>query len=291
MSSPIGCVIGVSVVNYHTADAVLALVTSLTRCRRDGGVTVLIALVDNSEAPQDLGPAIGTAAAAGMRAQVIGGHGNLGYAAGNNLGAEWLLDNGADLVWILNPDTRVAPCDLKAMARLSSGDPAVGVTTRTDSGRPDLGAINLWTGRSGAALAGVPAPARLGYAAGHSVVLTRGAWLKLGGLSPAYFLFYEEADLAVRCRQFEIPMLTLSEVSVDHDGGQSTGATADLRRKSSLTYFHASRSCMIFFRRHYPLRLPVAVVARLAYAVRVLVAAGPVSAGAVLRGLVNGLTR
>ena len=291
-SSPVGLVIGVSVVNYHTADDVLALVTSLARCRRDAGTSVIIALVDNSEAPDHLGPAVDAAAAAGMRARVISGHGNVGYAAGNNLGAEWLLGKGADLVWILNPDTSVGPCDLTAVTLLSSSDPAVGVTMRHDSGRPDVNTTNLWTGRSGPApVDGERAPTRLVYAAGHSVVLTGGAWAKLGGLSDAYFLFYEEADLAVRCRQLGIPMVTLSDVIVDHHGGRSTGASAELRRKSSLTYFHASRSCMIFFRRHYPRRLPVAALARVAYAARVLLAAGPVPAGAVLRGLMNGLAR
>src|SRR5262249_10213157 len=130
---------------------------------------------------------------------------------------------------------------------------------------------------------------KLVYAAGHSLVVTRQAWSDLNGFSEEFFLFFEEADLTVRSARLGIPTTVIGELTVDHAGGGTTRATRDLRSKSLPTSFHASRSCMIFFRRHYRRRLPVAVAARLLYAGKALLRGGPAAAGAVVRGAVAGL--
>src|SRR3989442_1196326 len=99
--------------------------------------------------------------------------------------------------------------------------------------------------------------------AGHSLLVTAQAWRDLDGFCEDFFLFFEEADLTMRSARLGIPTTVCTGLLVEHSGGGATGATRDLARKSRVAYFHASRSCMIFFRRHYPRRLPVAVAARL----------------------------
>ncbi|MBO0869916.1 MAG: glycosyltransferase family 2 protein, partial [Micromonosporaceae bacterium] len=225
---------------------------------------------------------------------VLHGHGNVGYAAGNNLGADWLLRQGAQVIWVLNPDTRLTAGTLADAAGLRrAGDRVLGATARaTPAGEvhPDLGTVDLWTGRSGRpGTDRAPGGRRLTYVAGHSLLATREAWLALRGFCEDYFLFFEEADLALRAAQLGIPTVAVGGLSVAHAGGAATGARRDLRAKSGTAYFHASRSCAIFFRRHYRGRLPVMVTARLGYAGKALVFGGPAAAGAVLAGTLAGL--
>ncbi|MGC4894578.1 glycosyltransferase family 2 protein [Micromonospora sp. DT31] len=281
--------LGIAVVNYRSAADTAGLVRSILAHHHDPDLKVAVALVDNSDEHHRLAEVAAFAHRHGLVARVLHGHGNVGYAAGNNLAGRWLCDAGADVIWVLNPDARITGGALAAAARLGpAGDCVIGATTCQDTSgvrRPDLGAVDLWTGRSGRP----PGPRTLTYVAGHSVLLTRTAFERLDGFSEEFFLFYEEADLAVRCARLGVPVRVLPDLLVTHAGGGATGASTDLRAKSLLTYFHASRSCMIFFRRHYRRRLAVATAARLLYAGRALLAAGPAAAGAVLRGTAAGL--
>ena len=266
--------LGIAIVDYRSAADTEGLIRSIVDRRTDEAVE--IAIVDNGA--DDLAPAIEFARANGVECTVISGQGNVGYAAGNNLAAARLIANGATVIWVLNPDTRVVEGHLKALADVDG----VASTCVQEKGRPGTGAISLWTGRSGARKG-------LTYVSGHSLVASRTAWERLGGFSERFFLFFEEADLAVRCRALGIAASSVPEIVVTHAGGSATGATTDLRDKSPTAYFHASRSCVIFFRRHRPWRLPVVVAARLGYAARVLRVAGTGGASAVLRGVIAGL--
>ncbi|MDO3700854.1 glycosyltransferase family 2 protein [Micromonospora sp. C28SCA-DRY-2] len=285
--------VGIAIVNYLSADDTAALVRSIAAHTSPTGPQVAIAIVDNSDQRQRLEPIAEVARGHGLSARVIHGHGNVGYAAGNNIGARWLLEQGADVVWVLNPDTRITGGDLSAALEVCrAGDFAIGATTSTDAAgvtRPELGALDLWTGQSGQPSADSAGSRRLTYVAGHSILITRPAFEKLNGFTEDFFLFYEEADLAVRSERLGIPVTVVSGLEVEHAGGGATGASRDMKAKSLITYFHASRSCMIFFRRHYGRRLPVAAFARLLYAGKALLVAGPGAASAVVRGTVAGL--
>ncbi|MEV4542224.1 glycosyltransferase family 2 protein [Micromonospora echinaurantiaca] len=285
--------VGIAIVNYLSADDTAELVRSIAAHTSPQGPRVTIAIVDNSAQGQRLEPIAEMARGHGLSARVFHGHGNVGYAAGNNIGAHWLLEQGADVIWVLNPDTRITGGDLSAALEVCrAGDFAIGATTSTDAAgvtRPDLGALDLWTGQSGQPSADTPGSRRLTYVAGHSILITRLAFEKLNGFSEDFFLFYEEADLAVRSARLGIPVTVVSGLEVEHAGGGATGASRDMKAKSLITYFHASRSCMIFFRRHYGRRLPLAAFARLLYAGKALLVAGPGAASAVVRGTVAGL--
>lgn len=286
--------LGIAIVNYFNADDTAGLVRSIVGGDTDAGPRVAIAIVDNSDQPGELQPVVEFARRNGMESRLIHGHGNVGYAAGNNLAAAWLLETGADVIWVLNPDTRITGGALASVLDvLRAGDRAIAATTSAMSGgvgRPDLGMLDLWTGQSGRSPAQRPARSRkLTYVAGHSLVVTRRAWEELDGLSGDFFLFYEEADIAVRSARLGIPMTVIPDLTVHHAGGAATGATTDLKAKSIITYFHASRSCMIFFRKHYRRRVPLAVAARLFYAAKALLAGGPDAAIAVVRGTAAGL--
>jgi N-acetylglucosaminyl-diphospho-decaprenol L-rhamnosyltransferase len=296
--------LGIAIVNYRNAHDTAELVRSLAAANHSAAnhgapnhsaiAPVAVAVVDNSDQMAELEAVVRFAREQGMHAQLIHGHGNVGYAAGNNLAAAWLLREGADVLWVLNPDTRLTDGAVTAVLEIRRhGERAIGATPVAGTGRsphPGFGVLDLWTGQSGQFSPGAAGGSRkLTYVAGHSLVITRRAWEDLGGLSDDFFLFYEEADLAVRCNRLGIPLTALPTPTVAHPGGATTGATTDLTRKSTLTYFHASRSCIIFFRKHYRRRLPIAVTARLAYAAKVFLRGSAGAAGAVLGGLAAGL--
>ncbi|HLL64491.1 MAG TPA: glycosyltransferase [Micromonosporaceae bacterium] len=287
-------VLGIAIVNYRTAHQVAGLVHSVADRSTRTGPHVAVAIVDNSEQQPELAAVVDFARNSGMSSRLISGHGNVGYAAGNNLAASWLIDAGADVIWVLNPDTRIAGGTLaSAMGHWPADGRGIAATTTVTAGGeklPGLGVLDLWTGRSGLPAGGAtPAAGKLTYVSGHSVLVTRRAWEDLAGFCEDYFLFYEEADLAVRSARLAIPTTVIDDLAVEHVGGATTGASRDLRAKSVLTYFHASRSCMIFFRKHHLGRVPLVAAARLAYAGRALVVAGGAAAAAIVRGVVAGL--
>ncbi|MGC5306746.1 hypothetical protein [Micromonospora zamorensis] len=287
--------LGIAIVNYRNADDTAGLVQSIVaRNATPGQPHVAIAIVDNSDQRAELEPVVEFARQNGMTSRLIDGHGNVGYAAGNNLGAAWLLEMGAAVIWVLNPDTRITGGALASTLEVFRlGDRAIGATSvpgPNGLSRPDLGVLNLWTGQSGQpSAAGVVGPRKLSYVAGHSVVVTRRAWEDLGGFSEDFFLFFEEADLAIRSAELGIPIAVIADLAVDHAGGGATGATRDMKAKSRIAYFHASRSCMIFFRKHHRPRVPLALAARVAYAGKALMVGGPAAANAIIRGVVAGL--
>ncbi|GAA0402875.1 glycosyltransferase [Micromonospora gifhornensis] len=285
--------LGISIVNYFGADDVAELVHTVLARHAGSDLPVAVAIVDNSDQRQELDEVAEQARRHGLTSRVFHGHGNVGYAAGNNLAARWLLEIGAEVIWVLNPDTRVVGGALScALDVLDVGDRVIAATSSgTDRAGPaDLGALDLWTGRSGHPPSdGQVSTRRLCYVAGHSMIITAKAYEELAGFSEDFFLFYEEADLAVRAAQLGIPLTAVPDLRVAHAGGAATGATSDLRAKSLVTYFHASRSCMIFFRKHHRHRVPLVAAARLGYAAKALLVAGPAAGAAVVRGTVAGL--
>ncbi|GIH04545.1 glycosyl transferase [Rhizocola hellebori] len=283
--------LGIVVVNFWSAAEVAQLVDSIIGTDSFAGTPIAMAIVDNSDQQEELSKTAELARRHSMNCRILRGHGNIGYAAGNNLGAAWLLETGADVIWILNPDTRLVGGSLAAMAEIGGGgERVVAATCDAETSSPGLRALNLWTGRSGSVTALQPADGkRVSYVSGHSLALTRQAWIELDGLSEDYFLFYEEADLAFRSSRKGIPTTVIPGLMVKHAGGTTTGVSKDLRAKSKTAYFHASRSCLIFFRKHYRGRVPWIATMRVAYAAKVLFAGGVPSAGAILRGTLAGL--
>ncbi len=161
---------------------------------------------------------------------------NLGYAGGNNVGIEIALKQGADAVLLLNNDTIV---DLEMMNRFieaAQKDPSVGIW----GGYPlrfsnpehldHLGGI--WNGEKGdfelvglSEKKGFRTDKPLDYVCGCSIFIRREVFEKIGLLEAKFFLFWEEADFAMRAKKagFKIDVcyeaLLLHKVSASFVGG------------------------------------------------------------------------
>ena len=165
-------------------------------------------LVDNASGDSDrlraeLGPAV----------TVLENAQNLGYAAGNNVGIRHALERDADYIWILNPDTEVAPDTLQLMLAAMALRPDAGfvgsLNLLGDSDPTTIqfagGHIN-WEAGAVTESVGLGQPLstyrmrdahRVDYVAGTSMLVRRGVFEDVGLLPEHYFLYFEETDLQV----------------------------------------------------------------------------------------------
>jgi len=137
---------------------------------------------------------------------------NLGYAGGNNVGIEYALKTGAELVLLLNNDTVVDERLLEAFAKEARDRSEVGIFGARPLRffEPDkldhLGGV--WNGKKGEFdLIGLQEKedfkyaGELDYVCGCSVLIRREVFEKIGLLEPSFFLFWEEADFCMRAKR------------------------------------------------------------------------------------------
>ena len=186
----------VVVVTHNSAAQLESLSASLAGEIGDGDELVI---VDNATAD-------GTAQRArALGLRVIASGGNLGFAAACRLGVE---ATRAPLVFLLNPDARVAPGAmelLRAAAAAQPGWAAWQPVVLLPDGRVNTagGVVHFlgigWAGRCGEDAATLPrAPYETAFASGAALVVRREAWLQMGGLRDEYFLYGEDLDLGLR---------------------------------------------------------------------------------------------
>ena len=156
--------------------------------------------------------------------QLLRGQGNVGFAAGCNIGASHAR---SDMLAFINPDVVLTPGALNALvaALLSAPPPAiVGGDLRDGDGRPDKGSrrerLTLW--RAWVSFSGLsmlerfspllrdfnrhrdPPPVRatpVGAVSGALMLVRRVDFTAIGGFDEGYFLHVEDIDLCRRAEQ------------------------------------------------------------------------------------------
>lgn len=289
-------VLGISIVNYYSHDSVESLIASLVGFTE--GVTTRVSIVDNSldadnRESDELRRLAQAYSSELFTIDVTRSPANLGYGAGNNLAVSVLLERAATLIWILNPDTRVRGRATDLVDDVAKSPSSIWATStiENDIRGHGLGTLNTLTGRGSTSSQSAFGRRTFSfeYPAGHSILFRRAAWLELGGFDDRYFLFMEEADLALRAHKLGLAMDTLSSVTVEHDQGLTTGSTSDLAAKSVTAFREATKSRVIFFRRFYPVRLPIFLLSRIVYATLVRAKGNVAGSRAVLDGLLSGI--
>jgi GT2 family glycosyltransferase len=137
---------------------------------------------------------------------------NLGYAGGNNVGIQVALKEGADAVLLLNNDTVVDPGMMQAFIQSAMTNPTVGIwggypLRFSDPEHLDhLGGI--WRQEKGdfeliglGASKGFKSEKPLDYVCGCSIFIRKEVFEKIGLLETKFFLFWEEADFAMRAKK------------------------------------------------------------------------------------------
>lgn len=159
---------------------------------------------------------------------------NLGYAGGNNVGIEYALGQGADLVLLLNNDTIPAPNFIASLQKAAHPTKILGAYPLRFNEPELLDHLGgIWDEKTATfTLVGQNEPKGfktdkpLDYVCGCSILIPRQVFEAVGLLEPKFFLFWEEADLCWRARQagFDIEVCydahLLHKVSASFTGGK-----------------------------------------------------------------------
>lgn len=169
--------------------------------------------------------------------EVLVGHGNVGFGAGNNLAVRSLLARRAladeDLLFFVNPDVALdePAADFIATARppgdaiVYLGSPGV----RRFYFAPALGVATTL-------------PVGVEVFRGCFFCLRAGALLRVGPLAEGYFLYGEEVDYVLRARAAGLRVVRAAAPLVEHAQGTSSRAAGAFHR-----YYFRSR--VVNFRR------------------------------------------
>ncbi len=139
-------------------------------------------------------------------ARLIKAPGNVGFAAGANLG---VAAARGELIVLLNPDAVVCEGFLDAIRAPWGGslDAWMALVTM-DSGtsiNTSGGVLHFtglaWAGQLGLPLSEAPSrPAAVGFLSGACLAIPAATWKRLGGFPERYFMYCEDVDLSLRIR-------------------------------------------------------------------------------------------
>jgi rhamnopyranosyl-N-acetylglucosaminyl-diphospho-decaprenol beta-1,3/1,4-galactofuranosyltransferase len=199
--------VAVVVVTYNRADLLERMLVGLADLDR---LPEAVIVVDN--ASTDHTPAV-LAAAANPGLQVLRSEDNLGGAGGFHLGVRAAYERGFDRIWLMDDDVVPAPgcldvllaqdeACLMAVREDTEGRLVEKAATRFDLGnplaiRPKKGMVETDFGSR----ARMPPLVELENVAFEGFMLRRTVVATIGLPDPAYFIFYDDVDYAVRARR------------------------------------------------------------------------------------------
>ncbi|MEW6319598.1 MAG: glycosyltransferase family 2 protein [Acidobacteriota bacterium] len=193
------------------------------------------------------------------RVRVVALAENLGFAGGNNRGAE--AARASTLVF-LNNDTRVQPGWLAALVRALDARPGTAMVASRivymDDPRVLDSAGDAMTRAGGAFKIGHGAPAD-GYlhakevfgACGASFLIRRDVFVEAGGFDEDFFVCHEDVDLSYRVRLLGHACVYVPDSVVHHVG------SATLGHRSDLSIFHGQRNLEWVYLKNTPVSLLV----------------------------------
>lgn len=184
---------------------------------------------------------------------------NLGYTGGNNLGIKQALKDGADYVFILNPDMVI---DKKAISFLVKAVE-----------RDELGIVGpkvlfadkktIWFAGGTFDKANVLGSHRgvdeedqgqynqeeeTDYVTGGAIFVQSQVFEKIGFFDDEYFLYYEDSDFCFRAKKAGFKVVYVPSAVVYHANAQSSGLG------SLLQDYYITRNRMLFASKFLPLR-------------------------------------
>jgi len=276
--------LGVSILNYRAAEQSARCVQSLLAAQAAAGVDIEMSVhvADNGSGGNEFEYLC--AAFDSHPGVFLHRHDqNLGFAAGHNRNIERLLESRSlDFVWLLNNDCLVEKAAIAALLQCAQSHQSVGIwgaTLLEQDGETIQCAggcsYNAWLSSYRQHGRGKPASSRgdikrrsFNYIAGASLFIP--VPVLQDGLRPpessmprdngnhrqwlneAFFLYFEELDLAQRLA----PGLSLDwcrDALITHIGGK--GAETGGSRRSAQAEYHSTLSALKFTRLYYPRRL------------------------------------
>jgi GT2 family glycosyltransferase len=198
---------------------------------------------------------------------------NLGFAGGNNVGLRYALARGdTDYCWLLNNDTVVDSDALNHLVERMQRQPQVGICGSTIILYHDRRRIQALGGGHYCRWIGLPwhfgrfsrwgkmvnqqqAESWMNYVEGASMLVSRHFLDVVGLMCEDYFLYFEEADWAIRAKgRFGLGYAPQSIVY--HKVGGSIGTSSNPAKMSYTSDYFNIRNRLLFTRLYFPAALP-----------------------------------
>ncbi len=188
---------------------------------------------------------------------------NMGFAEGNNRGIRHALEEGADLIWLLNNDTVVEPATLRSLVEAAEADPRAGILGSMIYHYDKPGCVDFAGGRVARHLGkGIhltsdtegTAPFETGFATGASLMAKAGAVREVGMLDGRFFLYLEDLDWCLRVKKAGWNVVMVPSSRVWHKINETTG-----RDRPRIIYY-VCRNSLLCCRKNFPAWLPVVMV-------------------------------
>jgi hypothetical protein len=241
--------VAIVVLNYNGRTDTLACLRSLEQVQYPN---MQIMVVDNNSADDS----VATFRAAYPDLTIIQTGANLGFAAGNNVGISYALEQGAAYVLLLNNDTEVAPDFLQRLVAVAEADPSIGIVGPTIYyyDHPEVvwssGGIIDWQ-RGSTRMAGLnetdtgqfgSAPRPVDFVTGCALLIRRAAMERAGLLDPRFFMYYEETEWCVRVAQAGFRIVHVPQAHIWHK------ISIVERAATPFVHYYMTRNRLLFLR-------------------------------------------
>lgn len=205
---------------------------------------------------------------------------NLGFAGGNNVGIKYILNKGADFVFLLNNDTLLSPDTIQSLINAVAGVEKAGIFgpkiyfTKGHETHPsrykknDLGQV-LWYAGGKIDWDNVVASHRgvdevdhqqyeervkTAFISGCAMLVKREVFEKVGMFDEKYFLYYEDVDLCLRARKKGIEVYYIPQSHLWHKNAGSSGGTG-----SDMHVYYQARNRLLLGMRYAPIKTKLAL--------------------------------
>jgi len=241
------------VLNWNGTDDTLACLTSLAALDYDN---YRVVVVDNGSRQ----PLRREVEAAHPHVVVIENPVNLGYAAGNNVGIRYALEQGADFVWVLNNDTVVEPDALSALLAVADHhEQAAAVGGRVYLGRSRerlwvtwgrvtwLQSLIALVGQNSADGHAFDGEREVEWLPGCSILFRADSLKRVGLFDEAYFAYHEDVEWAARARQAGWQLWYTGASRIYHSVHASSGGQAHY---GGFRKYLSARNSILFARKY-----------------------------------------
>jgi GT2 family glycosyltransferase len=256
------------IVSYNVAPLLHECLASIAEAAEAGGITVHVVVIDNASSDHSV-----EVARANRNTTVVANTRNVGFGLACNQGIAIARAIGSEHVLFLNPDARLAPDALAALRNALETSPRhaiAGPDLRFPDGRPqpsrrrfpNLATLLVestplqWRGGGIDGSAGWPliepvirryqcadladVSGTVDWISGACLLTRVTALAAVGGFDPAFFLYFEETDLAHRLRKSGWTCTYTPEARVFHHRSQSADQNIGARDRhyyaSKMTY-------------------------------------------------------
>lgn len=247
--------VSIIIVNYNTTQLLLQCLDSIEA--QTHGVTYEVIVVDNGSREEELPPL-----RQDRRITLLEQRQNLGFGRANNVGAAHAR---GECLFLLNPDTILVNDAVSLLYQHLASHPTTGLCggnifdadmqpihahdTLPPSILQELDIVfahlysklvfgkNAWFNHTGKDM-------QVALITGADIMIRRAAWEAVGGFAPAFFMYYEDADLCVNVKQRGYAIVNVPQARIIHLEGKSFSES----RARAERYFTGRA---VFFRKHY----------------------------------------